>query len=72
MTPKCTPTLGICAGVMNVQSLGWKGKQAPNWAKKVLKRRCLKWPHIVHLYLICMSYDQKKGRESNWEFDSRP
>jgi hypothetical protein len=26
--------------------------------------------HIVHLDLICMSYDQKKGRESNWEFDS--
>jgi hypothetical protein len=37
---------------------------------KVLKCRCLKCPHIVHLYLICMNYDQKKGRESNWEFDS--
>ncbi len=34
---------------------------------KVLKCECL---HIVHLNLICMSYDQKKGRESNWEFDS--
>ncbi len=22
----------ICVGVANVQSLGWKGKQTPNWA----------------------------------------
>jgi hypothetical protein len=25
---------------------------------------------IVHLDMICMGYDQKKGHESNWEFDS--
>ncbi len=31
-----------------------------------------KVPHIVHLYLICMSYDQKKKQESNQEFDSQP
>jgi hypothetical protein len=36
---------------------------------KVLKRRCLKCYRIIHLVLICMSYDQKKGRGSNWEFD---
>ncbi len=30
--------------------------------KKVLKCRCLKCPCIVHLDLICMSYDQKKGQ----------
>jgi len=34
------------------------------------KCRCLKCPRIVHLNLKCMSYDQKKGRESNW--DSQP
>jgi hypothetical protein len=28
--------------------------------RKVLKRRCLKWPLIVHLDLICMSYDKKR------------
>ncbi len=33
--------------------------------KFFLKRRCLKCPHIAHLDLICMSYDQKKGQESN-------
>ncbi len=40
--------------------------------KKILKRRCLKCLHVVHLDLICMSYNQKKGWESNWEFDSQP
>jgi hypothetical protein len=40
--------------------------------KKILKLRCLKCPHIVHLDLIFMSYDQKKRCESNWEFDSWP
>jgi len=40
--------------------------------RKVMKRKCLWWPHIVHLNLICMSYNQKKGRKSNWEFDSQP
>ncbi len=34
--------------------------------KKVLKLRCLKFPRIIHLNLICMSYDQKKGWRSNW------
>jgi hypothetical protein len=39
---------------------------------KVLKFRCLKCPHIVHLNLKCMSYDPKKSRDSNWKFDFRP
>jgi hypothetical protein len=26
----------ICVGATNVQSLGWKGKQAPNWAPMTL------------------------------------
>ncbi len=58
------------AKVVNVQSLGWKGKQARNWApqdtiRKVLKLRLLNFPQIFHLDPICMSYDQKKRRESN-------
>jgi len=40
--------------------------------KKVLKRRCFKCHRIVHLDLLCISYDQKKGRKSNWKFDTRP
>jgi hypothetical protein len=39
---------------------------------KVLKCRCLKWPRIGHLDICSPSYGQKKGRESNWQFDSRP
>jgi hypothetical protein len=39
---------------------------------KVLKRRCRKWPRIGHLDICSPSYGQKKGRESNCQFDSRP
>jgi hypothetical protein len=39
--------------------------------RKVLKRKWFKCPRIVHLNLICMSYDQKKGQELNWELDSQ-
>jgi len=38
---------------------------------KVLKCRCPKWPRIGHLDICSPSYGQKKGRESNWQFDSR-
>jgi hypothetical protein len=40
--------------------------------RNFLKFRCLKFPHIVHLDLIYMNYDQKKGWESYWEFDFQP
>jgi hypothetical protein len=39
---------------------------------KVLKFRCPKWPRIGHLDICSTRYGQKKGRESNWQFDSRP
>jgi hypothetical protein len=39
---------------------------------KVLKFRCPKWPRTSHLDICSPSYGQKKGRESNWQFDSRP
>jgi hypothetical protein len=39
---------------------------------KVLKRRYRKWPRIGHLDICRPSYGQKKGRESNCQFDSRP
>jgi hypothetical protein len=40
--------------------------------EKVLKRRCRKWPRISHLDICSPSYGQKKGRESNCQFDSPP
>jgi hypothetical protein len=38
---------------------------------KVLKFRCPKWPRMSHLDIWSSSYRQKKGREFNWQFDSR-
>jgi hypothetical protein len=40
--------------------------------RKLLKHRCPKWARITHLDICNTSYGQKKGRESNWQFDSRP
>jgi len=44
----------------------------PYIIEKLLKRRCLKWACIAHLDIWNTSYGQKKGRESNCQFDSRP
>jgi hypothetical protein len=40
--------------------------------EKLLKLRCLKWARIAHSNILNTSYGQKKGRESNCQFDSRP
>jgi hypothetical protein len=40
--------------------------------EKLLELRCLKWAHMTHLDTLNTSYGQKKGWESNWQFDSRP
>jgi hypothetical protein len=39
---------------------------------KLLKRRYLKWAFIAHLDIWNTSYGQKKGGESNCQFDSWP
>jgi hypothetical protein len=39
---------------------------------KLLERKCLKWACIAHFNIWNTSYGQKKGRESNYQFDSRP
>jgi len=39
---------------------------------KVLKLRYQKCPRILDLEFCKLSYGQKKGRESNWQFDSWP
>jgi hypothetical protein len=54
-----------------------KGQNTSPWGVldvigKVLKFRCPKWPRIGHLDICSPRYGQKKGRESNWQFDSRP
>jgi hypothetical protein len=54
-----------------------RGQNTLHWGvlyivEKVLKSRCPKWPCMSHLDICSPSYGQKKGRESNWQFDSRP
>jgi len=39
---------------------------------KLLKCGCRKWPYMSHLDIWSISYGKKKGRESNWQFDSHP
>jgi hypothetical protein len=77
MTPKCTSILGITfvwesqtfrtlVGKTNKHQIG-----PHDTIEKVLRCRCLKCSCIVHLDLICMNYDEKKGQESNWKFHSQ-
>jgi hypothetical protein len=54
-----------------------RGQNTSHWGVfytvgKVLKCRCPKWPCMNHLDIYSPSYGRKKGRESNWQFDSRP
>jgi hypothetical protein len=54
-----------------------KGQNTSHWSVlgvigKVLKLKYRKWPRIGHLDIFSPSYGQKKGQESNWQFDSRP
>jgi hypothetical protein len=54
-----------------------RGQNTSHWGVlytvgKVLKCRCSKCPRMSHLDIYSPSYGQKKGRESNWQFDSRP
>jgi hypothetical protein len=38
----------------------------------LLKCKCPKWARMGHLDICSTSYSKKNGRESNWQFDSRP
>jgi hypothetical protein len=63
-TPKCL-------------ELDSKGQNTSHWGvlgvvEKVLKRIYRKCPRIGNSDICSPSYGQKKGRESNWQFDSRP
>jgi len=63
-TPKC---LELDSKTQNTSHWGVLGVIG-----KGLKRRYRKCPRIGHLDICSSSYGQKKGRESNWQFDSRP
>jgi hypothetical protein len=40
--------------------------------ENLLECKCLKWVHMTHLDTSNTSYGQKKGWESNWQFDYWP
>ncbi len=63
-TPKC---LELNSRTQNTLHWGVLGV-----IRKVLKRTYQKWPRIGHLDICRPSYGQMKGRESNWQFVSRP
>jgi hypothetical protein len=63
-TPEC---LGFDSKAQNTSHWG-----VLSLIKKFSKRRYRKWPCIGHLDICSPRYGQKKGRESNWQFDSRP
>jgi len=50
-------------------SLDWKALYI---IKNLLKRRCLKGTRMIYLGTYNISYGQKKGQESNCQFDSQP
>jgi hypothetical protein len=65
------------SGTPENSELELKAQTTSHWGvlsltRKVLKCRCLKWPCIGHLEIWSPSYGQKKGRESNWQFNSQP
>jgi hypothetical protein len=79
---KVKPTLPRVGGwsfprLPKTQSSSSGGQNTSHWGffytiGKVLKCRCPKWPRMSHLDICSPSYGQKKGRESNWQFDSQP
>jgi hypothetical protein len=54
-----------------------RGQNSLDWdiryiIENFLEHRCRKWVRMTHLNIWNTSYGQKKGRESNWQFDYRP
>jgi hypothetical protein len=74
-----TPKVGDLESSGTPECLGFdrKAQNTSHWGVlgvigKLLKRRYRKWPCIGHLDICNPRYGQKKGRESNWQFDSWP
>jgi hypothetical protein len=64
-------------GILECLEFDSKGQNTSHWGVlgvvgKVLKRRYRKCHRIGNSDICSPSYGQKKGRESNWQFDSRP
>jgi len=65
------------SGTLECSELDSKAQNTLHWGVlgvigKVLKRKYRKCPRIGNSDICSPSYGQKKGRESNCQFDSRP
>jgi hypothetical protein len=65
------------SGTPAISGLDCRGQNTSPWnvfntIGKALKCRCRKWPRMGHSDICSTSYGRKRGRESNWQFDSRP
>jgi hypothetical protein len=74
-----TPEMRIwkSSGTPKTLKFDCRGQNTLSWSVfyiigKLSKCRCLKWPCMSHLNICNTSYGKKKGRESNWQFDSQP
>jgi hypothetical protein len=74
-----TPEMGTWESwrTPKTSELNCRGQNTSPWnvlhiIRKLLKFRCRKWSRMSHLDICSTSYGQKRGRESNWQFDSRP
>jgi hypothetical protein len=74
-----TPKMGTWESfrTLKTSEFDCKGQNASHWGiyyiiGKLSECRCRKWAHMSHLDIYNTSYGKKKGRESNWQFDSWP
>jgi hypothetical protein len=63
-------------GTPEISQFDFRGQNTSHWyllciIGKLSKGRCRKWARMSHLDIFSTSYDKKKGRKSNWQFDSR-
>jgi hypothetical protein len=74
-----TPKIGTWEsfGTLETSEFNFRGQKTSHWGVlyiigKLAKCRCRKWAPMGHLDICSTSYGKKKGRESNWQFDSQP
>jgi hypothetical protein len=65
------------SGTLENSELDCRGQNTSPWSvlyiiENSVNCRCRKWPRMHHSNICSTSYGRKKGRESNWQFDSRP
>jgi len=65
------------SGTLEISEFDCRGQNTTHWGVlyiigKLSKCKCRKWARMGHLDICNTHYGKKKGRESNWQFNSRP